>query len=316
MKPQERHFAFCVNDAYAAYIAVTIKSIAENNRGGSNRIYVFTDAMSERSRKTLADVVGPYENCSLHIYEVDDTPLRGLYAGNFTIYTWYRILIPSILPESVERVLYLDADTLVTDSLDGLFSMDMTDKAIAAAPDIQSWFENAFRRCGYDKSKGYVCAGVLMMNLDYWRRHDLTEKMRTWALQKQDLIKCPDQDAINYICQDAKIVLPLRYGFMHCFCEYDMFYEAPYREELKACIGRPAIIHYNGCAPWAKENHKHVMHHVWEQYNRMLRRPVRRRYTTMGMLKFKTMIWDLVHLYKGRQASTEAAVRARLENKG
>ena len=314
MKSQNRHFAFCVNDAYAAYITVTIKSIAENNRGGHNCIHVFTDAMSERNRKLLADVVGPYDNCSLHIYEVEDTPLKGLYTGNFTIYTWYRILIPAILSESVERVLYLDADTLVTVSLDELFALDMTDKAIAAAPDIQSWLENAFRRCGYDSSKGYICAGVLMMNLDYWRRHNLAEKMRIWALQKRELIKCPDQDAINYICQDSKIILPLRYGFMHCFCEYDMFYESPYHEELKACIERPAIIHYNGCAPWAKENHKHVMYHEWVKYNRMLSRPIRRRYTTKGMLRFKTMIWDFIHLYRGRRKRTIRDVKSILHN--
>ena len=314
MKLNERHFAFCVNDAYARYIAVTIKSIAENNRGSNNSIHVFTDTVSERNKKLLNEVVGTYGNCSLHIYEVDDAPLKGLYTGNFTIYTWYRILIPSVLPESVERVLYLDADTLVTDDLGELFALEMTDKAIAAAPDIQSWLEGAFLRCGYDSSKGYICAGVLMMNLDYWRRHNLAEKMTGWALQKRDLIKCPDQDAINYICQDSKIILPLRYGFMHCFCEYDMFYGSEYCEELKACIDRPAIIHYNGCAPWAKECHKHVLHHKWEEYNGMLARPVKRRYMTKGVLKLKTMIWDLVHLYKGRRSNTEAMVSSRLKN--
>ena len=314
MKHKTMHIAFCVNEAYVQYITVTMKSIAENNREAAICIHVLSNAVSPVGRQRLEETIEEYKNVSLHIHEVDDSPLKGLYTGNFTIYTWYRILLPNILPSDIDRVLYLDADTLVTADLKELFALDMTGKAIAAAPDIQSWLENAYVRCGYEASKQYICAGVLLMNLDYWREHELADKMVKWAIQKQDLIKCPDQDAINYICRDTKIILPLRYGFMHCFCEYDMFYNPPYRVQLEESILSPAIIHYNGCAPWAKEYHKHLMHHRWEKYNRMLHRPVKRTYQAKGWLKLKIITWDLLHLYRNRRQLTLDQVKSRLQN--
>lgn len=307
-----QNFVFCVNDTYTKYIAVTIKSVAENNSKRNICIHVLTDTISAENKKRLNKVIAEYKHISLYIYEVDDSSLKDLYAGNFTIYAWYRILIPSILPDAIDKVLYLDADTLVTADLNHLFSINMTGKAIAASLDIQSWSELPYKRCGYNASKQYVCSGVLMMNLDYWRKYNLADKMIEWARQQQDRIKNPDQDTINYICQDTKIVLPLRYGFMHCFCEYDMFYKSPLREQLEQCIDNPAIIHYCGCVPWGREYHKHVMHHEWEKYNRMLRHPIRRTYQARGWKKMKIMLWDLLHLYQGRKRLTIAEVKKRL----
>ena len=314
MNSSTRNIAFCVNDVYVPYITVTIKSIAENNRYGKVSIHILTDSMTSKNRERLKETVEGYDNMLLHVYEVDDTLLRDLYAGNFTIYTWYRILIPMVLPTTIDRVLYLDADTLVTADLGELFMIDMNGKAIAASIDIQSWFGNPFLRCGYDSSKHYVCAGVLMMNIDYWRKYNLADKMIEWARQQQNYIKNPDQDTINYICQDVKIVLPLRYGFMHCFCEYDMFYKSPLREQLEQCIDNPVIIHYCGCVPWGREYHKHVMHHEWEKYNRMLRQPIKRTYQAKGWMKLKIICWDLQHLYQGRRQLTIDEIKKRLQN--
>lgn len=306
--------AFCVNDAYVPYITVTIKSIAENNRGRNIHIHVLTDAIRDISRRRLHEVVEMYDNISLHIHIVDDSLLRHLkITDNWPIHAWYRILLPDIIPEDVKTVLYLDADTLVTADLSNIFALDMTGKAVAGALDLQSFFEKTYVRCGYDPCKQYLCSGVLLLNLDYWRKYKLTKQIIDWARQNHELIKCPDQDSINVLCQDAKIVLPLQYGFMHCFCENEIFYRDPYRAELEACIERPAIIHYCGCPPWGREYRKHILHHEWEKYNRMLRHPVRRVYQVKGLLKLKVMIWDLLHLYGGRRQLSIAQVRDRLQ---
>ena len=124
------NFAFSISDQYIHYVSVTIKSIIENHRGIEKNIYVLSDVVSERSRKLLDEVVNGDECTHLKIIIVDDTPLRGL-SGKWSIYTWYRLLLPQYLPDNVHKVLYLDADVIVLENLVDLFSIDMEGIAVA-----------------------------------------------------------------------------------------------------------------------------------------------------------------------------------------
>lgn len=285
---------FCVNDSYAKYIGVTIKSIAENNRNNDVDIYVLTDFFNDETTLWLNALAETERNITIHINLVDDSKLRGL-KDTWSIYTWYRVLIPEILPKSVRRVLYLDADVIVKDDISELFSIDMTDKSIAAVIDIESANAETFLRCGYDSSKGYVCAGVMLMNLDYWREYNLSEKIVKWGFDHNDCIKFPDQDTINFICQDSKIILPLRYGIVDKFFTCDDYYLNQYRQELKAAFYNPGIVHYAGQSPWVYEKAKHVLQFYWDQYNQMLVRPVKRDFESRGLLLLKIIIWGILH---------------------
>lgn len=290
------HIAFCINDAYCSYIAVTIKSIAETNSGsGGIVIHVLTDHFSKRSYSQLQKIVNGYKGFELHIHKIDDTPLKGLETGKFTIYNWYRVLLPEILPNDIEKVLYLDADTVVTDDLSDLFSLDMTGKAIAGTLDSLSLSKEPYIRCGYDSRKLYVCSGVLLMNTTYWRKHRLTDKIIDWARLNPDRIKFADQDAINYICQDDKIVLPLRYNVVNYFFSEKDYIRSSYIKQLKECIQHPAIIHYAGWYPWIKDGPQHSMCNVWLRYNNMLNHPAKRKYQSKGWTLLKIRIWDLFH---------------------
>ena len=308
------HIAFCINEAYAPYITVPIKSIGENHKSSYVVVHILTDYISKCNSERLADVVMEYEHINIEMHIVDDSLLKSLKTtAIWPVHAWFRILLPDIIAAKVDRILYLDADTLVTDDLGELFTKNMTDKAIAGVLDIQNFFDKTYKRCGYESRKQYICSGVLLLNLDYWREHNLTDKIVNWAKLNSDRIKFPDQDAINYICRDTKIVLPLRYGFMHCFCDYDFFYGQTCRDELKECIKHPAIIHFCGCPPWGKEYRKHILHHRWMQYNRMLRNPVKRTYQVKGLKRIKVMIWDLLHLYHGREQLTVVDVIRKLQ---
>ena len=315
MKPiavEPLHIAFCVNDNYVSYISVTIKSIVENNQQHDIYIHVLIDKISVTDRVRLTKTIHGYNNVKLNIHLVDDKAIKGLKTGVWTIYTWYRVLLPAILPERVKRVLYLDADTLVVTDLQELFSLDMVDKSIAASIDVQSLDNRAFDRCGYEPDKQYVCAGVLLMNLDYWRKNDLSNKLIDWAIHNHECIMFPDQDAINYICQDSKIVLPLRYGILNVFFLNDVFYQGAYAAQLRDCIDHPAIIHYAGCYPWIKVFSMHLMNAEWMKYNKMLPQRIRIEYIPRKWLFLKIIIWRIFHPFKKLMHLTADDVRHKL----
>lgn len=297
------HIVFCINDVYAQYIRVTIKSIIENHHNCDIYIHVLTDYISNSNREILYEIVRNLYHVSLHIYEVDDTPICGLKNGHWTKYTWYRLLIPNTLPNKIERVLYLDADTLVVSDLNNIFSINMDEKSIAAVEDIHSTDKDVYNRLRYDSSKKYICAGVMLMNLDYWRKNQLSEKMVNWAKQNSNIIVAPDQDTINYICRDTKILLPLRFNIFNTFFINNIYLQDSYLLQIKYCLTEPVIIHYAGYVPWIKDEPQHVFYNEWIKYNKMLKHSVRTIYKAKGLLLLKLYLWDILHPFSDRHAS-------------
>lgn len=287
------HFAFGVNDGYLPYIIVTIKSILENNKDEKCHFHILTDGISEKNKAQLAKETHQYSNSKVDYHIVDTSRLDGI-KSTWSIYSWLRIFLPDILL-GVDRVLYLDADIIINDNLSSLFNADMTDKSIAAVLDIQNYNDSTFIRCGYPKEYRYICAGVLMMNLNYWRQNKITEKIIDWSRKNNDKIKFPDQDAINYICKDSKIILPLRYGIIDAFFTSDAFINSGLAEQVKDSFNNPAIIHYAGQSPWIIERAKHTLQSFWNEYNNRLIKPIRKKYESKGLILFKVIIWRLLH---------------------
>lgn len=288
------HIAFGVNDGYIPYICVAIKSIIENNKNKPLFFHILCDHVSKKMHRLLKETVEGCQTVTVKIHHIDNSQLSGL-KDTWSIQTWYRVLLPNKLDANIHRVLYLDADTLVTGALNNLFSMDMTDKSIAAVIDVESFNPETFKRCGYDCMKKYVCCGVLLMNLDYWRKHNIADLIMDWARNNNDRIKFPDQDAINYICQDTKILLPLKYGILNCFFYAKEFLDNEFLPEIKECISNPVIIHYAGQNPWKIELAKHMLNEEWNKYNSMLKHPAKCHYITRGLNRIKFHIWNLLH---------------------
>ena len=71
---------------------------------------------------------------------------------------------------------------------------------------------------GYSSNKKYICAGVLMMNINYWRKANILEKVLDYGKTYLDKTLLPDIDAINVICQEAKVIIwgNVSYGFWKC----------------------------------------------------------------------------------------------------
>ena len=207
------NIAFCINDTYAPYVAVTLKSLVENNSSNALNVYILTDGISDKNICLLENVL---KRGRLYFYNVDDRKLRGL-KDVWSIYSWYRVLLPEVLPYEVKNILYLDADVVIDSDISHLFSINMEGKSGAGVIDIQSFKPETYERCLYGAEKRYICTGVLMMNLEYWREHNICESIINWARKNDAQIHFPDQDAINHVCQDTKIVLDLRYGIMDVF---------------------------------------------------------------------------------------------------
>ncbi len=293
------HIAFCVNDNYIQYICVTIKSILDNNPDLPIWIHILTDGILPDSEKRLNSVwqeSNKFSKISIHI--VEDTDLEGLKIGYWSKYAWYRIFIPQVLGD-VDRILYLDADTLVVGNLSPLQEYDLTGKSIGAV--TEDLFLGHLPSLNIDSNRPYYCDGVLLMNLDYWREYRLKDKIIDFSKRHHDILTFPDQDSINVVCFNSSFHLPIKYGITptHIICK---ILHLSYKKEIKEALISPIIIHYLGWheQPWFATS-SHYAKNLWINYNKSLRYRAKIKYEGSRLRRIKVFIWNLLYDYSKKQ---------------
>mgnify|MGYP001776206112 FL=1 len=273
-----KDFALCFNNRYAPYACVTIRSIVESMQKDDD-VYihlVIDKKLSTLSKKSVKKSAISASGIKAHVsfYEIDneivfDTLPRNIIGG-WSFAAWYRILLPKLLGKEIHRVLYLDCDVIVNDDLDELFTMNISNKSIGGCVDVFLNFEEpVYKRLQYDKSKGYVCSGVLLLNLDYWRQYNLEKQLLDYAIGNVSKLEFFDQDTINYVCQDSKVILPPKYGVMTQYFTHRPFLEE-HIGEVQEMMEQPAIIHYAGTQPWVYSRNKALHSFLWWKHYRGL----------------------------------------------
>ncbi len=258
-----KDFALCFNEAYVPYACVTIKSITDHMHGDDDvYIHIISDYISERQKVFIRKIA---DRASVLFYVTRNDIFVNLpdYAFGWTVYAWYRLLLSELLSSEVHRVLYLDCDVIVNDFLDSLFMLDFKGRSMAACIDIETYYPYVGRLlASFGISSDYISSGVILMNLDKWRELNLSTKIIDFVKSYPKKLAYPDQDAINCVCGDDKIILPSRYGVVVNFFRHNKFLQEHYSEmqELMDC---PAIIHYAGYQPWIYYKDKSLHSYLW-----------------------------------------------------
>lgn len=110
-----------------------------------------------------------------------------------TLPTYYRFLLPDILP-NIDNILYLDCDVIIRGSLKNLFEENIDNTAIAMVLDAET--KKEAERIGIDN---YFNAGVMLINLDYWRKNNVKSRLFDYAEKNSDKILWQDQDIVNAV---------------------------------------------------------------------------------------------------------------------
>jgi lipopolysaccharide biosynthesis glycosyltransferase len=239
---------FCTDSRYARHLGVALFSLLVNNAARGIPIWVICDDLSGEhlSRlKTLAETF----NTSIRIIRVRDERIEGLGGvGHITSASYYRLLIPGLLPDDCGRVLYLDCDLVVDGTLDSLWSTELGDRAVGACPDPVVQF---LRRAANGTVEGaaYFNSGVLLLDLERWRRTGIAERALDHAQSAAGKLRYADQDALNAVVRGEFQPLEARWNFF-AFSRLrpDI---ARSVNQLQAGCEEPSIVHFAGSVkPW------------------------------------------------------------------
>ena len=211
---KELPIVFSADDNYLPFLDVALCSLMANaSRDFCYRIIVLHTGIA----REYAELVRKKECCGFKIDFIDISDrldairsrLRNVY--HFSLVTYYRLFIASLLPE-YDRIVYLDCDTVVLGDVSELFSIDMGENILAAAPEQFVKNTEQFRTyarlaLGVDPDS-YVNAGVLVIDLAQYRRFEIEERFVSLICEYDFDLLDPDQAYLNYLCAGRIHILP------------------------------------------------------------------------------------------------------------
>lgn len=187
------------DERYLPHTATMLCSLLENNR--VYRIHLFYDESATNNLPTLKAFVEEYET-ELLCYEMVPQSFRDLQVDRkVSTATYYRLAAPYILSSNVRKILYLDSDIIVRRSLEDLWNTDIQDYALAAVIDPW-WSPGGGPHVELPPGAKYFNAGVLLINLDYWRKNNVSENATAFVRNNFEKVHYWDQDALNAILVD------------------------------------------------------------------------------------------------------------------
>lgn len=107
------------------------------------------------------------------------------FTKRITKETYYRLLLFEYLPEYVDRILYLDPDIAVLNSVRLIYNMEFGDMIFAGAGHTRGVIKAFNRmRLGLGAHSDYINAGVLMINVENMRKYITADEIFTYISKK------------------------------------------------------------------------------------------------------------------------------------
>ena len=266
----------CINEQYLMPAGVMLCSLFENNKEEQITIHALLGEGGDKCVKPLEEMTANYHQ-TIRFYDMkdvrtDDFPVGLSFQEPFiTKEAYFRLFVMDVLPQDLEKVLYLDVDMVICDSIRELWDTDISEVAVGAVPDCFHHDVHETNRIGYEVGLGIFNSGVLLINLNYWRQHQVMKDFVAYAKEAKDHLKYHDQDVLNYVFRHCKKELPIRFNLQTIHMYHDRFRYLHFRliEEVKEAFLHPVVIHYTGPEkPWYS-NAYHPLKAYFDKYRQL-----------------------------------------------
>lgn len=218
--PEKISVAFCIDENLVEKIGTLIYSISENTSSFVNA-YITYDNLSEKSLKKLTLLNDILSTVTVHMVRVLDKQQEklskiSLKNNGLPVTSCYRFILADLLP-SLDRIIYLDVDTLVLSDLTELWRTDLEGKFIGVVKDALINLNVAQKIVSERKS--YFNSGMLLMDLNLFREYDICSDLIDFAIDVAEYCEYGDQDILNYYFIDGYKLLDIKWNCGREFLE-------------------------------------------------------------------------------------------------
>ncbi len=224
--PGDPVLASAADDAYTMPLGVSVRSAIDHldptRRLG---IVVLDGGITPANRRRL-ERSWPGERVEVAWVRPDPALFEGIPTWRWlSRVAYYRLLLPRLLPETLERVIYLDVDLVVQRDLGALWEQPFQGALALAAQDPSSPFFDSRRAMpagweipatgftpqpvldldarGLSPTLPYLNSGLLVLDLPAWRREKITDQLLACLRSApEDHLIGGDQYPLNVVLAD------------------------------------------------------------------------------------------------------------------
>lgn len=281
----ELNVLYACDENYAPFAGVSMTSLFMSNRDLDRiRVYLVLDNVSEHNQAKYRELAQQYGR-EVVLIDAKDVVEKikslniPMYRGSYT--TNFRLFFSDYIQEDLDKLLYLDCDTLVVGSLKTLVQMDMGDNWLAMV-----YGSMLLRRDKIFDYKAPYNAGVLLINVKQWKQSHVAEKLLEHTVKVRSQYVNPDQDLLNIVCDGHILRLTPEYNFapIHRTVSDKIYYrEAPVDfytpQQIQNAREHPIILHtyrFLGEFPWHEGSlhpdvalfDKYLRESLWKDYQK------------------------------------------------
>lgn len=189
---------FSIDKHYIPQARVMLMSLLRYHPNQQIQAYLLHSSLTHNE---LDDLTSGFPKTHFHLnpIRIDDEQIKSFpVTSRYPTEIYYRIFAAHFLPESLERILYLDPDLIVRGDLTELYHLEMGEAFYAAASHVQKPLQvlNTIR-LSMDEMGPYINSGVLLMNLSQLRRDQKMDEVFQYVDRKKTSLILPDQDIIS-----------------------------------------------------------------------------------------------------------------------
>lgn len=189
-----------VDKNYILPLQVMLTSLYMNNPGEDVEMYLLHSKLQEKELEPLEKQCGRLGYKFFPVKIEDSWFSQAPVTKQYPREMYYRLLAPCFLPQKLHRILYLDPDILVINSLKPLWETDMKGRLFAAAAHTgKTNLANNINQVRLGTTHKYFNSGVLLINLDQGRKEILPEEIFRYAGEHAKELLLPDQDILNAV---------------------------------------------------------------------------------------------------------------------
>lgn len=242
----------------------------ENNKDMVDlHVWLLGGNISDDNKRTLESIAEKYNR---QITVIDVPPIdipKALVSARWPLSAFTRLYAGELLPKELDKILYLDCDTIIKGSLSKLESRDVSGKIFWGIKDCVG--KEYKKNIGIGPNGIYINAGVLLMNLHELRKFSINEKLDSYMAKYERLINYADQDVLNGAFNGSIGFLPPEYDVMSIVATYTyeeivkLRWPTNYysKDEIEKAVAEPIIIHYTTnmrtVRPWfSNTNHPYA----------------------------------------------------------
>ncbi len=253
---------FTLDSNYIPQLKICVRSVTRFPSKDGWDIYILTGDPGEKFKDAVFDMEKEF-GARVHLITVDDMTFDDFpETARYSRVVYYRIFAARLLPDNLDRILYLDPDTVVIKPLDGLYGMDFDNNYFIACSHTKAMLTKLNRvRLGIRTDAPYINTGVMMMNLELLRREQTVKDVREYVEKRGKFFILPDQDVISALYGDrVKLIDTFIYNLSDRLIYMNNL--SPITNELidmDWVRKNTVIIHYYGDnKPW-KENYRGIL---------------------------------------------------------